>query len=133
MPAPPNQPSKAGYISQIAKIESSLLANLADPNPVLNLLALARNDSAEVVHKAVWALHRVFIPMISKGMVGGLTHASLEQNVAVKEVSGERQGDESRAVRAWVRERLVEYVRILGGLLRDKEAALRVRQAISQV
>lgn len=126
MPNAPNQPTKATYIAQISSLESSLLADLSDPNPLLPLLALARNESAEVVHKAVWALHRVFIPLISKGSVGGLIHANLEQNVAESVGSGDIEGGESRAVKAWVRERLVEYIRVLGGLLRDREAALRV-------
>jgi U3 small nucleolar RNA-associated protein 19 len=126
MPNAPNQPTKATYIAQISSLESSLLADLSDPNPLLPLLALARNESAEVVHKAVWALHRVFIPLMFKGSVGGLMHANLEQNVAEGAGSGDVEGGESRAVKAWVRERLVEYIRVLGGLLRDREAALRV-------
>jgi U3 small nucleolar RNA-associated protein 19 len=126
MPNAPGQPSKAVLIAQISIHESTLLADLSDPNPLLPLLALARNESAEVVHKAVWALHRVFIPLISQGLVGGLIHADLEQNVASGAEDGVVGGDEARAVKAWVRERLVEYIRILGGLLRDREAALRV-------
>lgn len=120
----PKQPSTTALIKQVATLESSLLADLSNPNYLLPLLNLARHASPEVVHKAIWALHRVFIPLISSGRVGGLVSTSIRS----------RKGDEQDAtevgsgkeVKIWVRERLVEYLEILGGLLRDSEAALRV-------
>lgn len=124
----PKQPSTAGLIKQISTLEASLLADLSDPNSLLPLLGLARHASPEVVHKAIWALHRVFIPLISSGRVGGLASTSLSPRV-----SGDNEPEKGsgREVKIWVRERMVEYLEILAGLLRDSEAALRVSVQLS--
>jgi hypothetical protein len=118
---PPKQPSAAALVKQIASVEAGLLADLSDPNNLLSLISLARHTSPEVVHKAIWALHRCFIPLISSGRVGGLVSADLSVR-AEESASG-------KEVKIWVRERLVEYLQILSGLLRDSEPALRVGQA----
>jgi U3 small nucleolar RNA-associated protein 19 len=120
--AGPPKTSSASALSLIPKLEAALLDPSYDPNPLLNLVALARHDTPEVVHKAVWALHRVFISYIDDGKVGGLA-GGLEQGE--KERVSESV-DEAREVRGWVRDRLLEYVEVLGGLLRDTEPALRV-------
>lgn len=130
--------STSGPLAQIQKLESTLLSTPFNPNPLLPLLALARHDSAEVVHKGVWALHRVFIQFINdkrvasisgnEGVVGQTADAETDQ------ASGGGLGAEGLSqdasagweVKVWVKERLMEYVRVLGGLLRDKEEALRV-------
>lgn len=119
---PSSKPSSP--IRQIQSLESTLLADLSDPNPLLPILVYARHDSPEVVHKAIWALHRCFVPLVSANKVGAListdTHSKRD---------GEEEGEggsTERQVKSWVRGRLVEYVEILGGLLRDKEPALRV-------
>jgi U3 small nucleolar RNA-associated protein 19 len=95
----------------------------SDPNPLLGMLALARNPSAEVVHKAVWALYRVFGAQIAAGRVGGITGTGEPE---VRAISGKEAKDGgAREVKGWVRDRLLEFVEILGGLLRDTEAGLR--------
>ncbi|OCF39139.1 U3 small nucleolar RNA-associated protein 19 [Kwoniella heveanensis CBS 569] len=122
--------SASSPLAQIAKLESSLIEGPYDPNPLLPLLSLARNDSPQIVHKAVWSLHRVFIKLIGDGRVGGLNGDLTVRNSRDVQNNGETgvgevEGDEEREVRSWVRERLLEYMDILGGLVRDSEPALR--------
>ncbi|WVQ97540.1 hypothetical protein IAU59_004654 [Kwoniella sp. CBS 9459] len=118
-------------LAQIAKLESTLTDGEYDPNPLLPLLSLARNDAPQVVHKAVWALHRVFIKLIGDGRVAGLNGDLTVKNISRDVVEGAEsglggvEGDEEREVKSWVRERLLEYAEILGGLVRDAEPALR--------
>lgn len=100
---------------QVQKLEEKLTAAPADPNPILALLALARSDKPEVVHKAVWALYRVFGVQLAQGRVGGITGAG-----------DAREPKDGGKVKAWLRDRLLEYAGLLGGLLHDSEAALRV-------
>lgn len=100
-----------GGLKRIAKLEAQLNADPSDPNPLLPVLQLARNSYAEVVHKAIWALHRMFITLISQRRV-----AELETT----------RSDEADEVKVWAKERLDEYIQVLGGLLRDQEEALRV-------
>lgn len=117
---PLQQPlSSTTMAAQIQKLEQQLTASPADPNPLLPLLALARHPSPEVVHKACWALYRVFGTQLSQNRVGGITGRGDESTASL--------ADGAREAKAWVRERLLEYVSILGGLLRDSESALRVR------
>ena len=42
------------------------------------------------------------------------------------------RGMETREVRGWVRDRLLDYVEILSGLMRDKEPGLRVSQTLTR-
>lgn len=124
------QQSTAAIIKQIPTFEASLLADLSDPNNLLPLLSLARHAYPEVVHKDIWALHRVFIPLISAGKVGGLVSTSLASRGSGEDEVDEVEVGSGREVKIWVRERLVEYLEILAGLLRDNEAALRVSQLL---
>jgi U3 small nucleolar RNA-associated protein 19 len=97
-------------------------ADSFNPNPLLELVSLARHDDPQVVHSAIWALHRVFIKLIGDGRLG---RASLRTNE--EEESDEADmGGEGSQVRDWIVKRLGEYVDVLGGLLRDSEEALRV-------
>jgi hypothetical protein len=100
-----------------------------NPNPLLELVALARHDQPEVVHSAIWALHRVFIKLVGDGRLG---------RASFKQASGEDEEDidldgEGGAVRDWMMKRLGEYVDVLGGLLRDSEEALRVSDCVVRV
>lgn len=104
---------------QVQQLERSLVSNPSDPNPLLPLLALARHSSAEVVHKATWALYRAFGGLIASGRVGGIT-GDARSDVLVDKDAGARE------VKGWVRDRLLEFVEILGGMLHDSEAGLRV-------
>ncbi len=100
-------------LAKIAKLEQVLTENPSDPNPLLPLLAAARHADPEVAHKAAWAAYRVFGGQLAAGRVGGIT--------------GERlAAAEAKDVKGWIRDRLLDYISILGGMLCDSEAALRV-------
>lgn len=110
--------SSNASLEKISQLETAVLASPFDPNPLLPLLAFARHPLPEIVHKAIWALHRVFIRYIDEGRVGNVSgkHADREYSSEAEE------GD----VRGWVRDRLTDYLGVLGGLIRDVEPALRV-------
>ncbi|WVO22848.1 uncharacterized protein IAS62_004191 [Cryptococcus decagattii] len=113
----PNVASQ-GASAQIQKLEVSLSTDDFNPNPLLPLISFARHNDPQVVHKAVWALHRVFIKYIADGKVAGLS-GDLVTPAKKPEIEGDVD------VKGWVRERLLEYVEVLGGLIRDAEPALR--------
>lgn len=104
-------------------------ADSFNPNPLLELILLARHDDPRIVHSAIWALHRVFIKIIGDGRVGRATLASSD----VQEVESEEVdvGGEGWQVREWIMKRLGEYVDVLAGLMRDSEEALRVGPRLS--
>jgi U3 small nucleolar RNA-associated protein 19 len=93
-----------------------------NPNPLLELVALSRYEDPEVVHSAIWALHRVFIKIIGDGRLG---RAILRQSDDEEDEEFDLAGEGSQ-VRDWMMKRLGEYLDVLGGLLRDSEEALRV-------
>lgn len=117
--------SKTSPIASVAQLEASCTSSPFNPNPVLPLLALARHADAQVVHKAVWALHRIFVRFINEEKVGGISEGARvgSQRSADEDDAGSR---EEGSVKSWVRDRLMEYVEVLGGLMRDTEPALRV-------
>ena len=124
-------PSKTNPLEAIPKLESGCTASPFNPNPLLPLLALSRHADAEVVHKAVWALHRVFVKYINEERVGGIMETGRRgaNGEEEEDVEVEREGN----VKGWVRDRLLDYVEVLGGLLRDTEPALRVSHASYKV
>lgn len=100
-----------------------------NPNPLLELVALARHDDPQVVHSAIWALHRVFIKLIGDGRLG---RAALRKSESDAEDEGQVDvGGEGWQVREWVMKRLGEYLDVLGGLLRDSEEGLRVSYPVT--
>lgn len=116
-------PSKQNPLEAVPKLEAACTAQSYNPNPLIPLLALSRHEQAEVVHKAIWALHRVFVKYIAEGRVGGITETSRRQ---VSEDDGEEVEKEGN-VKGWVRDRLLDYVEVLASLLSDTEPSLRVR------
>ncbi len=113
-------PSKKRKLSNDSKALQSIqdteqqltraVANNGSLNPLADLLDLtcSRKDSQEV-SKGIYALYRVFVLVINNGKL----------SVA---------GDEStKTVKAWLWNRLNEYVDFLAGLLKDEEKSLRVR------
>jgi U3 small nucleolar RNA-associated protein 19 len=127
--------SSSSKLAQIQKLEKAILDSLSNPNPLLKLLALARDDSPEVVHRSIWALHRVFIALINEKRVATISgNESTDTNSQADQNGHDEAKEDEEAqsltagweVKVWVKERLLEYVRVLGGLLRDREEALRV-------
>lgn len=106
--------SSTDTISTIETLEAQLIAavsNKASLNPLADLLDIARNAvDAQLLSKAVYALYRVFVVVITNGLL---------LNIA--------GSDETKAVRAWIQEKLRAYVDLLTGLLKDEEPILKVR------
>lgn len=63
-----------------------------------------------MVSKAIYAVYRIFVLLLGPG-------GKFEGSV----------GEEGKAVRAWIVDRVNEYADYLGGLLKDEEVSLRVR------
>ena len=117
-------------IARIQLLEKHLTKKVDsfNPNPLLELVSLARHAEPEVVHSAVWALHRVFIKLVGDGRLGRAIfkeNSEDDEDVDLDEGGG--------AVRDWIMKRLGEYVDILGGLLRDSEEGLRVRHLVKSL
>ena len=99
--------------ARIQKIEKDLVAAVASKsslNPLADLLEITQDeDNVQVLTKAIYALYRVFVVVITSGL---LSSANGDEN--------------SKAVRTWLQERLHEYVDLLIGFLKDEDATLRV-------
>lgn len=101
-------------VSSIKSLEDRLIAAVSSKsslNPLADLLDIARNASnPETLSKTMYALYRIFVVIITNGLL---------LNIA--------GNDETKAVRAWLQEKLHSYVKLLVGLLRDEESILKVR------
>lgn len=99
--------------SKIVTFESSLteaISSNASLNPLADLLLLTRTlEDPKLVFKAIYATYRVFVLLLGPG-------GKFEGSV----------GEEGKAVRAWIMDRVNEYAEYLGGLLKDDEVSLRV-------
>ncbi|KAK0199243.1 CBF/Mak21 family-domain-containing protein [Desarmillaria ectypa] len=112
-------PSKKRKLSNDSKVLQSIqdteqqltraVSNNGSLNPLADLLDLAcsRKDSQEV-SKGIYALYRVFVLVISNGKLSAASDES------------------AKIVKAWLWDRLNEYVDFLVGLLKDEEKSLRV-------
>lgn len=112
---PPTKRRKTAYVADIERIEETLVSSLsqsASLNPLADLtnLAATLTDSHDL-HKAIYALYRVFVLIIDSNRLCG--------------TSGE--GEEAKVVRSWLNERLAEYTTLLCGCLRNDQKAIRVR------
>lgn len=109
---------------QLLEKHLSRSADSFNPNPLLELIHLARHDDPRIVHSAIWALHRVFIKIIGDGRVGRATITSQSSGTETNDEVD--MAGEGWQVREWIMKRLGEYVDVLAGLMRDSEEALRV-------
>ncbi|KAI9056634.1 ribosome biogenesis protein Noc4 [Trametes sanguinea] len=79
-------------------------------NPLADLLDIALEaETAAQVSKAIYALYRVFVVIITRNLL-----------------SGPDASEEAKAVRTWLLDRLHAYVDLLAGLLKDEEPSLRI-------
>ena len=101
-------------VLKIQNLEAQLTAavtNKSSLNPLADLLEVAHNTiQAALLSKAVYALYRVFVVIISAGLLHGPT-----------------ADETAKAVRTWLNERLQSYTQLLTGLMKDEEPTLRVR------
>ncbi|KAI0713329.1 ribosome biogenesis protein Noc4 [Earliella scabrosa] len=116
---PPSLPSKkrktretddsALAIQNLEKQLTTAVSNGSSLNPLADLLDIAlESDAAAQLSKAIYALYRVFVVIISNGLL-----------------SGPDRTEEAKAVRAWLLERLHAFVDLLASLLKDEETALK--------
>jgi hypothetical protein len=112
-------PTKVKALRMLPALEQQLTSTEYDPNPLIPLLSLARHPEPEVVHKAIWALYRVFNKFINEDRLQGLGLLPFDRT-KTNEVK-----DQSKMVRRWMEERLYDYADILAGCLRDREPSLR--------
>ncbi|KAJ3534709.1 hypothetical protein NM688_g7095 [Phlebia brevispora] len=96
----------------IKSLEEQLIAAVSSKsslNALADLLDITSNEAdAQTVFKAIYALYRVFVVIITNGLL--------------LNVSGT---DETRTVREWLQEKLRSYVELLTGLLKDEESMLK--------
>ncbi|KAJ3767453.1 CBF/Mak21 family-domain-containing protein [Lentinula raphanica] len=112
-------------VNTIANIESQLTAALAvstsgntvseSLNPLADLYLIAANatSSPEQTSKAIWALYRVWVIIIGSGRLNS------------NSIGSSKADEKTKIVKAWLWERLNEYVDLLCGLLKDEEKILR--------
>ncbi|KAH9975372.1 CBF/Mak21 family-domain-containing protein [Lactifluus volemus] len=90
------------------RLIESIFANTS-LNPLADLTSLAASlDHPRLVLKAIYAVYRVFVLVISKGYLENSTD------------------EQVKVVRTWLFDRLDEYTRFLCGLLNDDESLLRI-------
>ncbi|KAF8868202.1 CBF/Mak21 family-domain-containing protein [Infundibulicybe gibba] len=110
-----SQPNTTKPTSSIQDLESTLtqaLSTNTSLNPLADLLNLTCSAlDPQDTSRGIYALYRVFVLLISGGR--------FSPTVLVEEDSG-------KVVKAWLWERLNEYVTFLGGLLKDHEKYLRI-------
>lgn len=113
LPPPTKRRKTAVESTSVKSLETQLTSAVTENgslNPLADLLILAYGSSdAREMSKAVYSVYRVFVLIITRGMLvhGGDATAKL--------------------VRKWIWEKLDSYVELLVGLLQDEEPALRVR------
>jgi U3 small nucleolar RNA-associated protein 19 len=111
LPPPTKRRKTAVESSSVKSLEAQLTSAVAENgslNPLADLLILAYGSSdAREMSKAVYSVYRVFVLIISRGM---LVHGG---------------DDTAKLVRKWIWEKLDSYVELLVGLLQDEEPALR--------
>ncbi len=119
---PPSLPSKKrktretddvarNTVQDLEKQLTTAVSSGSSLNPLADLLDIAlESDLSLQLSKAMYALYRVFVVIISNGLL-----------------SGPDRTEEAKAVRAWLLERLRTFVDLLTSLLKDEEASLKVR------
>jgi U3 small nucleolar RNA-associated protein 19 len=102
------------YIKELENRLTESISSNASLNSLADLISLAGSlDDPRSVLKAIYASYRVFVLLISKGCLANPTD------------------EQKKIVRAWILERLDEYVHFLCGLLQDEESLLRVGSPVT--
>ncbi|KAJ9101853.1 hypothetical protein QFC21_003193 [Naganishia friedmannii] len=125
-----NTNSAASQIANVVDYESQLTSATKktefNPNPLIPLTALARDDSPEVAHKAIWALHRAWVKILSDGHLVPSSAGGHAEAVKGKSSKEDKSPEAAAAVvQKWLMDRLREYQDILVGFLHDSEPSLR--------
>ncbi|CDO68995.1 hypothetical protein BN946_scf184834.g2 [Trametes cinnabarina] len=97
-------------IQDLEKLLTAAVNSGSSLNPLADLLDIALEaETAAQVSKAIYALYRVFVLIITRSLL-----------------SGRDASEEAKAVRTWLLERLHAYVDLLTGLMKDDEPSLRI-------
>ncbi|CCL98752.1 uncharacterized protein FIBRA_00757 [Fibroporia radiculosa] len=100
-------------IARVRQLESRLTSALSENaslNPLADLLDIALNaEDYGTLVKAIYALYRVFVLIISGGLL----------------LSQDKADQDHQTVKIWLSDRLNAYVELLCGLLKDEEATVR--------
>lgn len=105
------KPKSNGQLVSVTQLEAALLdPDAPSINPLADLLVHARSSRATPadVHSAIFALYRVFVSLISRGLFAPGSSLPAE-------------------VKTWLYARLDEYTALLASLLVHEEDALKVR------
>jgi len=108
--------SNGASLSAVVDLEKKVgdaIAAGASLNPLADLLKIAcsADEGHEVVLKAIFAVYRLLVQILRKGLL---------------RVSGE-EGSKGKVVRTWIMARLDSFADLLSALLKDEERTLRVR------
>lgn len=105
---------KTSHSSVIEDLEEKLktsVNNQATLNPLVELISLASKCSEpQDLHKALYALYRIFVLLIDSGRF----------------CSTAGEPEEAKIVRTWLNERFSEYATLLCKCLRHEQKAIRV-------
>lgn len=111
---PPAKKRKTAHAASIQRLEEALtsaLSKSASLNPLADLTSLVNTlTDSQDLHKAIYALYRVFVLIIGSGRLCG----------------GPEEGEEAKVVRSWINERLAEYTSVLCRCLRHAQKGIRV-------
>ena len=103
----------SGFARSVEQLEDQLtlaVAQNSSLNPLADLLDLTLTASdPQHTSKAIYALYRVFVVIVTNG-----------------NLLGRGKDEATKVVKSWIWERLNEYVDFLGSLLKDEEKFLRV-------
>ncbi|KAI0822685.1 ribosome biogenesis protein Noc4 [Trametes gibbosa] len=97
-------------IQVLEKQLTDAVSSRSSLNPLADLLDLAQEaETAAQLSKAIYALYRVLVLVISRGLL-----------------SGPDASEDAKAVRTWLLDRLHTFTDLLTGLLKDEEPSLRI-------
>ncbi|KAI0670714.1 CBF-domain-containing protein [Trametes maxima] len=97
-------------IQDLEKQLTAAVSTGSSLNPLADLLDIALGaDTPVQLSKALYALYRVFVVIVSRGLL-----------------SGPDASEEAKAVRTWLVDRLHAFTDLLTGLLKDEESSLRI-------
>ncbi|KAJ4469567.1 ribosome biogenesis protein Noc4 [Lentinula aciculospora] len=121
-----SQKSQSSQSKTIVALESQLAAAViatansetTSLNPLADLFSIASNPkiSAQDTSKAIWALYRVWVGIAGSGRLSTMNSTTSAGSTGEKD---------AKVVKAWLWDRLNEYVELLCGLLKDEEKVLR--------
>ncbi|GBB94666.1 hypothetical protein RclHR1_00240014 [Rhizophagus clarus] len=100
-------------ITKIKELEHTISVNKSNYNNIVTLLEYTKDKSPKVIHSAIYALYRIFSPLLSKGELQKPKNENLER-------------DKKGLIKIWLRDNYVQYVNTLCNFLRHEEPGLQI-------